>query len=429
MGNAGWRQPLALGCCMARVTIHRVTASSPIASDVAREVRCPRCGYDQRGVIGSWIESCPMNGVCAECGLPFAWCEVMQPEKFEPRWCIEFEPRARRLPWAAMRTVIRACWPWGFWSRLKMSDAICWARLCAFLMLLVIPLLLAFACVQGVAATRLRDQIQSELLQLAQQRPMNIANLQRLVRQLSGMPPSSDASYNAALQSQITSAQAEVARLQALGNAVETIDASWSATTWDAVSQPWSKTSSARIVAPGGTAVRMYPSPRMVLDTWLPMRGNWGNPWDTRSQQRVLIMAWIGWGGAMTLLLPLSFVLMPFSMRKAKVRWGHIVRVTIYSLWIPLVCLLVGTTLLTIDQYSTSPGPSNPTGGWARYAPWLAVTLWWQAATSRYLKIPHAWLTIGLLTLLCLLTLLGMTAAISTRLTWEMLDLFHLLIR
>ena len=38
-----------------------------------RRVTCPLCGYDQRGVIASWTDSCPLEGTCSECGHVFQW--------------------------------------------------------------------------------------------------------------------------------------------------------------------------------------------------------------------------------------------------------------------------------------------------------------------------------------------------------------------
>jgi len=111
------------------------------------------------------------------------------------------------------------------------------------------------------------------------------------------------------------------------------------------------------------------------------------------------------------------------------VRWSHVIRVTIYSLFIPLLMVWLSIVVIVLAVFVQSEGALEMYRSAVRIVPWLALALWWHAATSRYLKIPHAWLTIGMLTLLCLLGLLGVTAAISQQLAWEMLDLFDLLIR
>lgn len=41
---------------------------------------CPRCGYDQSGLIATWSDHCPTAGLCSECGLSFYWSTVLNPE-------------------------------------------------------------------------------------------------------------------------------------------------------------------------------------------------------------------------------------------------------------------------------------------------------------------------------------------------------------
>jgi len=402
-----------------------VTAPAP--STDAREIRCPRCGYDQRGVLSTWTESCPLEGVCTECGLRFAWCEILRPEKFEPRWCIEFEPQRRRLPRAAVRTWFRSFVPWLFWSRLKMSDRIRWPRLLAYILLLLVPFLLTYVLVQGGLAAYARTSVQRQLAQMARTRPAAITNLQSLLQQLSAMPPTGDPWQDNQIKAQITGLKAEIARQQAAGAAPDTIDSSWLYTLWEALARPWAGRSRASIVSPSGTLTYPYVAPRelsllLAQSSGMPAMG-------VSLEGLVLPLAWLCWGVAMTLLLPLSFVLLPLSMRKAKVRWSHVIRVTIYSLFIPLLMVWLSIVVIVLAVFVQSEGALEMYRSAVRIVPWLALALWWHAATSRYLKIPHAWLTIGMLTLLCLLGLLGVTAAISQQLAWEMLDLFDLLIR
>jgi hypothetical protein len=390
---------------------------------------CPRCGYDQRGVIATWEESCPLAGVCTECGLEFVWCEVLRPEKFEPRWCIEFEPRVRRLPLAALRTYFRSFVPWQFWSRLKMSDAIHWRRLALYVaLLLAVPVLTAYAPIQVALATYARVQVQQQLAQSVQVRPTMIQNLQASARQLAAMPLTGDAWNDTQIKAQVASINAELARQQALGTSQEMIDSSWLYTTWEALVKPLSGRSGASVVSSSGVRSWPYFAPR---DLWQFVAMWSGGTVSSRALMNglALPLGWLAWGLAMTFMLPLSFVLMPLSMRKAKVRWAHIIRVTAYSLFIPLACLwLTAITFLAVGVLAADSLLELYASA-VRYAPWLAVALWWQAATSRYLKIPHAWLTIGMLTLMCLLILLAITAAISQELAWEMLDLFDPLIR
>lgn len=59
---------------------------------------CPRCGYDLGGAVAAWNgssneqldgASCPLDGVCSECGLRFNWSEIMDWRNGLPRWLFE----------------------------------------------------------------------------------------------------------------------------------------------------------------------------------------------------------------------------------------------------------------------------------------------------------------------------------------------------
>jgi len=115
-------------------------------------VRCPRCGYDLRGVVAAWEERCPLEGVCSECGLGVCWAEVLRPEKFEPGWCVEFVSERRAFPAACVKTFACCCQPWLFWRRLKMSQPIHGRRLAVYILLLFVSVYVLFALSQGVRA-------------------------------------------------------------------------------------------------------------------------------------------------------------------------------------------------------------------------------------------------------------------------------------
>lgn len=113
----------------------------------ASEVGCPRCGYDQRGVLDTWPDAdppaCPLTGVCSECGLTFAWGDVLVPGRVGPRWCWERGEGARvgRL----MSTAVRAVWPGRFWRAMPLALPIRYGRL--LLMVLVPVVVYHLACV------------------------------------------------------------------------------------------------------------------------------------------------------------------------------------------------------------------------------------------------------------------------------------------
>lgn len=83
---------------------------------------CPRCEYDQAGVVGSWGEQCPLRGVCSECGLEFAWRDV-----FVPPRCVGLVEHAhgkRQWAWWGIRTALGAWRPRAFWTKVRLEHPV-----------------------------------------------------------------------------------------------------------------------------------------------------------------------------------------------------------------------------------------------------------------------------------------------------------------
>ncbi|MBX3387994.1 MAG: hypothetical protein KF691_00920 [Phycisphaeraceae bacterium] len=83
------------------------------------EVRCPRCGYDQTGVMSAWREACPVQGRCSECGLDFLWCDAVAPPRCEG--LVEHATTFWRWSWWGVRTFARTWRPMRFWNWLRME--------------------------------------------------------------------------------------------------------------------------------------------------------------------------------------------------------------------------------------------------------------------------------------------------------------------
>lgn len=88
---------------------------------------CPRCGYDLTGIVATWTDSCPVQGVCSECGLTFDWCEIQNPNLRVPGWFLENKYLDPRRTWVT--TVLRALVPWHFWTDVRLSFPIRRCRL------------------------------------------------------------------------------------------------------------------------------------------------------------------------------------------------------------------------------------------------------------------------------------------------------------
>lgn len=104
---------------------------------------CPRCGYDQRGVVAAWdaLGVCPLAGLCTECGLEFAWDEVAGNLRRFPPW--SFEHAEGPAPLRLAGTLIRALWPWSLWRGLRMEQKTAPRRVIAFLIVCVLAAHLA----------------------------------------------------------------------------------------------------------------------------------------------------------------------------------------------------------------------------------------------------------------------------------------------
>ena len=100
-------------------------------------VMCPRCGYDLRGEIASWRESCPLAGRCGECGLGVAWHDLLTEGALPPAWCVEFAP-PRRVPVAVATTLAASLIPLWFWGSIRMTYRVRPRRLVVYAVLMVV---------------------------------------------------------------------------------------------------------------------------------------------------------------------------------------------------------------------------------------------------------------------------------------------------
>lgn len=108
---------------------------------------CPRCGYDQSGVIASWVESCPLQGTCSECGLEFAWYDVILANRLRvPGF---FEHMSGLQPRAAWRTWVWTLWPAKFWRRVRLEHPVRLSRAWLWLLLLLVQFQLAHIAFDG----------------------------------------------------------------------------------------------------------------------------------------------------------------------------------------------------------------------------------------------------------------------------------------
>ena len=103
-------------------------------------------------------------------------------------------------------------------------------------------------------------------------------------------------------------------------------------------------------------------------------------------------------------------------------RWAHIVRITLYSLPVAIVC--TGGWLVTAALFGPRGGSvlvplAVVVGAAASFATALVIpfaVVWWSVATGRYLRIPHAW-GVGVSVVVISLLLTVLTIAVQFILT------------
>lgn len=87
------------------------------------ELECPRCGYDLTHAMAA-SEACgDAHGRCSECGLDIAWAELRETGN-DPRWFVESRTlpgRPRRRIARAAATLAMCARPFRFWSRVNMT--------------------------------------------------------------------------------------------------------------------------------------------------------------------------------------------------------------------------------------------------------------------------------------------------------------------
>ena len=136
--------------------------------------------------------------------------------------------------------------------------------------------------------------------------------------------------------------------------------------------------------------------------------GVWIAPSATREARSLELLAWSAKSVMMILAFPLVFLLMPFSIRKAKVKLSHIARALSYSLFFILILVVIETVLILQTMFSASPSLAGWITELAVWAAPIGLAIWWGAAIGRYMKIPFG--MIHALLLVLLLHLSGLAA-------------------
>lgn len=348
---------------------------------------CPRCGHGLDGNALAAEARGETRGICSECGLPVEW-ETLRREALAPRWHVEARRSIGSLPVRAVSTLVRTARPFRFWGAVDLALPLRWRGLAALAVAVAITLHAV-----GVAA------------QFAPG-----AFFWKNVEYLRAGRPTDATSF-------IVADVALIALSPASGFAGA--DLLWlarqEAGATDLVTWPLIRLYGSAIAMPFADVLKL----RVRSGTGVGFGVGWAK------SRGWLVLPPVSWptivlsaGAAM--LSPLAMLLLPTSLRRARVRPAHFVRMVATGVVLAVPTLAFALALAhfggEFHQFSLTP-----TNSWGSLNAHLVLSIgsgamaavWVAAAAGRYLRLPNA-AAIGL----C-------CAAIGTLLSLHLLAIYH----
>ncbi|MEY3142560.1 MAG: hypothetical protein RLY21_1053 [Planctomycetota bacterium] len=347
-----------------------IHGSSPTA------LECPRCGH-QLGVMADDAERRgETRGTCSECGLDIAWSSL-RADAIAPSWFVEARASRRNILRRAFGTLVRTARPFRFWSSIDLALPLSVRGLVVFVALLCV--------IAHLVCAVPRFLIDSP-----------VGPMRPLPRAVESAPTIGKAAL-ALLWPYDTIDGAEVVVSAYQSGLATTLFPLLGDSAWLAMEAIWK-----------GGGHSPPPIGFAILDPY----GEFGIRWLSRrvglhecdtlfpsgfAEPAVLGMAVAG-------LTPLVMLLLPVSLRKARVRPRHFVRMLVLGFVLPLVVLLCA---LSVTQAMRAFGLLKPADAdyhlyllgafrdpYYTFAVLLLATAlgatWTSAAASRYLKLPNA---------------------------------------
>jgi hypothetical protein len=271
-------------------------------------------------------------------------------------------------------------------------------------MFLLSMLLGMYGVVQGSAAVYVRAWVISEITGPSRSPQAQVQNLQRHIAMIESHEPQWSGQTEDERVQRVAMIQQQITFLQGLPPVQPSVSLSLPAAIWEAVAMPAGGASNGVITHYMGT--EPYVPPRDLWEVVLRSRNPRVLALRPGLNRIDVALLWLaGWTGVL-ILMPLSLVLLPISRRRAKVRWSHIVRVSAYSLFIPIITILASAAFTAMWLFGGSIAGIQWMHRLAIYLPPLLLLCWWGAALARYLKIRHGHGTAVILCVLCSLLML-----------------------
>jgi hypothetical protein len=161
----------------------------------------------------------------------------------------------------------------------------------------------------------------------------------------------------------------------------------------------WEVVTLSNWLPPAFLGVQLTWSGKFVTPLGVSLLNHWWGTATTPLWVSTSLLQWV--------LMPVTFFMLPISMRRAKVRRVHLVRGLLYSTGWLYVALSVPGFVSRIESWLEMQRPLGGTSVLFSERPWQvfvfafgASTVWWAVVAGRYLKLPKAWLVGLVLTLL-----------------------------
>ena len=312
-----------------------------------QDARCPRCGYDLHGVIESWKRECPIYGICSECGLEFEWGEFLSPQRAPERWCVEYV-RWWKIAGSSFKTLLLIMFrPAKFWRELQMIYAPRWIRIPVIILPAAVILYLILSISVGAHVH-------------------NAYKRASAAGPITGYPPIIVSLY---------AAVNPFSKYYIIYTTTTSTGAGRTSATSQGTPRPrsilYNKLNDFRFIVKDSLRAVRYGG------FFVPFRQGQ----DSVVFAHVLLMAG---------LCPLAFFALPRSLRAAKVRRAHILRIWGYSAGI----LVWPAALMVFSPI----GPDILWQWWKESREFViygagagGLIIWWSLASKHYLKLPHAW--------------------------------------
>ena len=401
-----------------------IVMTSVIPPPVVQQGRCPRCGYNLQGLIDSWKDQCPLDGLCSECGLAFEFVNICRPGRLTPPWCLEYFGGPRAL----FGTTWRLCAPWVFWRSLQMWHPPHLARIAMFAVVVsALMALLTYGGVQTSAAAVVYWRVDAALTASNQRARLGQPALAQYWRNLVSTHDAIERGEEVTplerdyLQQVIDNLHAhQLAPIvdqyqrgeidedalrrnerETLGHILSafekftpsTLDMTMFAAVMEAIQRPLSVESSGRI-NPGG---RQYIAPKDLHDALTvadPLNPGIVPFRSSSLRQTMLEAGVVPFLGTFLVnaIMPLTLLLLVQTRRTKRLHWKHLLRATPYAsaailllclLWI-IVCHAVALVMNGVPVRNSVHILLNV----GALGLWLFV--WWYCVLRNYARMPHS---------------------------------------